>query len=179
MKDRVVIDFGQMMDEFFEATQNFGDAFKHGFSFNKRDKDGNCHWNENVDYYPKYSYPPANVYLTQDREMVLEFALAGFAESEIDLQFVGDYLVLNAKAPARDDDPVEVRYFKRKLKLKDIEDQKYYVPEDKFDRENVRASYKHGLLTVHVPSREPLEDVKDSVKVNIVVEDDDDVTEAV
>ena len=178
MKDRVVIDFGQMMDEIFEATQNFGDAFKKGFSFNAKDADGNPHWNENVDYYPKYSYPPANVYLTQDREMVLEFALAGFSEADIDLQFRGDYLVLNAKAPERGDDPVEVRYFKRKLKLKDIEDQKYYVPEDKFDREKVQASFKNGLLSVHIPSRGPVED-KEGVKVDIVVESDDNVTEAV
>ena len=177
MKDRIVIDFGQMMDEFFEATQNFGDAFKKGFSFNPSDKDGTTHWNENVDYYPRYSYPPANVYLTQDREMVLEFALAGFAEADIDLQFRGDYLILNAKAPERDDDPVEVRYFKRKLKLKDIENQKYYVPEDKFDREKVKASFKNGLLTARIPSRGPVED-KEGVKVNIVVETDDNVTEA-
>lgn len=176
MKDRIVIDLGQMMDEIFEATQNFGDAFKHGFNFGKPGKDQPFHWNDNVDYYPNFSYPPANVYLTTDRTMVLEFALAGFAESDIDLQFQGDHLVLNAKAPKRDAEASEVRYFKRRLKLKDIENQKFYVPEDKFDREQVKATYRNGLLTVRVPSRETVGE-KEGVKVDIKFESEEAKTE--
>ena len=175
MKDRIVMDLGQMMDEIFEATQNFGEAFKHGFSFNKRDQDSPFRWNENVDFYPNHSYPPANVYMKSDRTLVLEFALAGFAEADIDLQFQGDYLVLNAKAPEStaddgDESKEEVRYFKRRLKLKTIEDQKYYAPEDKFDREQVKAAYRNGLLRVTIPSKETVSS-KEGVKVDIVADE--------
>ena len=42
MKDRMVIDLGQMMDEIFEATKDFGEAFKNGLNF-KHKPDGPAH----------------------------------------------------------------------------------------------------------------------------------------
>lgn len=171
MKDRIVIDLGQMMDEIFEATKGFGEAFKNGFNFKTR-HEGPLHWDQNVDYYPHHSYPPANVYMTEDRTLVFEFALAGFSESDISLEFQGDYMVLTARAPEDADKPEDVRYFKRRLKLKNVEAQKYYAPADKFDREQVKAVYKNGLLKVTVPSLETVE-AKEGVKINIVQEDEE------
>ena len=169
MKDRMVIDLGQMMDEIFEATKDFGEAFKNGFNFNQK-TDHPFHWDENVDYYPHHSYPPANVYITNDRTLVFEFALAGFSETDISLEFQGDHMVLSAKAPEVADKPKDVRYFKRRLKLKDLAEQKYFVPADKFDREKVKAVFRNGLLKVTVPSLENVES-KEGIKINIVQED--------
>ena len=171
MKDRIVIDIAQLMDEIFEATQSFGDAFKKGFNFSHRER-GPFHWDENMDFYPHHSYPPTNAYITEDRTMVFEFALAGFSESGINLQFQGDYMVLSAKATDDTEKPENVRYFKHRLKLKDIEDQKYFVPADKFDHDNVKAVYKNGLLKVTVPSLENVES-KEGVKIHIVQEDEE------
>ena len=171
MKDRIVIDLAQMLDEIFEATQSFGEAFKKGFNFSPRGRDP-FNWDENVDFYPHHSYPPANAYITEDRTLVFEFALAGFPESSINLEFQGDHMVLSAKAPADPEKPENVRYFKHRLKLKDVEDQKYFVPADKFDREKVTAVYKNGLLKVTVPSLENVES-KEGIKINIVQEDEE------
>ena len=171
MKDRIVIDLAQMLDEIFEATQSFGEAFKKGFNFSSRGR-GPFNWDENVDFYPHHSYPPANAYITEDRTLVFEFALAGFPESSINLEFQGDHMVLSAKAPADPEKPENVRYFKHRLKLKDVEDQKYFVPADKFDREKVTAVYKNGLLKVTVPSLENVES-KEGIKINIVQEDEE------
>jgi len=171
MKDRIVIDLGQMMDEIFEATQSFGEAFKHGFNFPPRGK-GPHNWDEGIDYYPHYSYPPANAYITEDRTLVFEFALAGFSESGITLEFQGDYMVLSAKAPEDPEKPEEIRYFKRRLKMKEIENQKYFVPADKFDREQVKAVFKNGLLKVTIPSFENVES-REGIKINIMQEDEE------
>ena len=171
MKDRIVIDFAQMLDEIFEATQSFGEVFKKGFKFSHREN-GPFHWDENVDFYPHHSYPPANAYLTEDRTLVFEFALAGFPESGINLEFQGDHMVLSAKAPEDTVNPDEVRYFKRRLKMKSIEGQKYFVPADKFDHDKVKAVYKNGLLKVTIPSFENVES-KEGVKINIVQEDEE------
>jgi len=171
MKDRIVIDLAQILDEIFEATQSFGEAFKHGFNFTRRER-GPFTWDENVDFYPHHPYPPANVYITEDRTLVFEFALAGFPESAIKLEFQGDHMVLSAKAPGDPEQPANVRYFKRRLKLKDIEHQKYFVPADKFDRERVKAVYKNGLLTVTIPSLENVES-KEGIRINIVQEDEE------
>ena len=170
MRNKIVIDLGQIMDEIFEATQNFGGAFKDGFKFHK---EGNpfCRWDENVDYYPAYSYPPANVYITKDKTLVFEFALSGFTEEQINLEFRGEYMVLSATLPEDRKDPEDVKYFKRRLKFKNIAEQKYYAPGDKFDREKVSARYKNGVLTVMLPPKEEFT-TKEGIKIEIVKEDE-------
>ncbi len=171
MKDRIVIDFAQMLDELFEATQNFGEAFKKGFNFSPGEHSP-FNWDENVDFYPHYSYPPANVYLTEDRTLVFEFAMAGFPESSINLEFQGDHMVLTARAPEDLEKMEKVRYFKHRLKLKDVERQKYFVPADKFDHEKVKAVHKNGLLKVTIPSFENVGS-KEGVRINIEQEDEE------
>jgi HSP20 family protein len=173
MNENMNIDLGKILDQIFEATKSFGDAFKEGFK-NKEypgfDHDFRFKWDEKVDYYPAYSYPPANVYLTKDKSLVFEFALAGFGEKDIHLEFQGDYMVLYAKGP-EEAERTDVRYFKRRLKLRDIYEQRYYAPEDKFDRKNVKAVFKNGILKVVIPPNEEIR-TKDGIKIEIVKEDE-------
>ena len=167
MKERFVFDMGQVLDEVFEAAEQFKHAFKEGFHDFPFEGRAGFRWDENVDFYPHYSYPPANVLMTKDRELILEFALAGFEEKNITLEFQGDYLVLSAAPPQKEEE--EVRFFKRRLKFKEITSQKYYAPENKFDREKVKAVFKNGILRVTIP---PKEDYKpgEGIKVEIVKE---------
>jgi len=167
MKDRIVIDIGQIMDEIFEATRSFGENF--GERARERTAEEFTRWNDQVDYYPSYSYPPMNVYLTKDKQMVFEFALAGFREEDLNIEFQGDYMVFSAKAPEMEPDE-DVRYFKRRLKFKEIDEQRYFVPEDKFDRESAKAVFKNGVLKITVPPNETIE-TKEGIKVEIVKED--------
>ncbi|MDR0569379.1 MAG: Hsp20/alpha crystallin family protein [Spirochaetaceae bacterium] len=175
---RSYMDLGTLFDEIFEAAaQNFSE-FHRNFDPRCRDWTRGA-FDENTDYYPNYSYPPMNVYMTADRSMVFEFALAGFDEKDISLSFQGDYMVFSARIgeeyaalaqqEARTED--NFRYFKRRLKLKDIEKQKYYVPLDKYAQEKVKAVYKNGILKVTVPPKdEP--DQTEGVKIEIVKEGD-------
>jgi HSP20 family molecular chaperone IbpA len=170
-------DLGKIMDEAFRVAQNFGDAFgekvAEGFPsaedmrehFREKFK-----WHSHCDFYPYYSYPPINIFLTKEKSLVFEIALAGFEEKDIDLQFRGDNLYLSAKAPKAAGQEEGIQYFKRRLKLKNIEEQRYYVPEDKFDRTKVDARFKDGLLRVVIPAREE-EKEKEGVKVRIVTEE--------
>jgi HSP20 family molecular chaperone IbpA len=176
---RNFMDLGNIFDEIFETAQNIqdqihrnfrpGDDFNHGsFSFGKQ------FFDENTDFYPNYSYPPMNVFITEDRTMVFEFALAGFDEKDICLAFQGDYMVFSAKIGETDycenliKLPEEnIRYFKRRLKLKDIEKQKYFVPLDKYAQEKVKAVYKNGILRIRIPPKdEP--DQNEGIKIEIV-----------
>ncbi|MDR2543108.1 MAG: Hsp20/alpha crystallin family protein [Treponema sp.] len=169
------MDLGNVFDEIFEAARDLQNEihlnFSHGpFSFDK------LFFDENTDFYPNYSYPPMNVFMAEDRTMVFEFALAGFDESNINLSFQGDYMVFSARInnEASSDSPVKiheenVRYFKRRLKLKDIERQKYFVPQDKYAQEKVKAVYKNGILRVCIPPKdEP--DKSDGIKIEIVTD---------
>ncbi|MDR2364144.1 MAG: Hsp20/alpha crystallin family protein [Spirochaetaceae bacterium] len=181
------MDLGTILDEIFEAAQNFSDEFHRNFEFSggsdgfgRRGPFGpKGPFDENIDYYPNYSYPPMNVYMTGNRSMIFEFALAGFDEKDISLSFQGDYMVFSAKI--NDDTPREgaeinrsvdesVHYFKRRLKLKDIEKQKYYVPLDKYAQDQVKAVFKNGILKVTVPPKdEP--DQNDGIKIEIIKEE--------
>ena len=172
------IDLGALFDEIFETARNFGDEFRRNF-----DQSGDhcgrgffgksSPFDENIDYYPNYSYPPMNIYLTGDRSMIFEFALAGFDEKDISLSFQGDYMVFSAAMKeentlSQDENP---RYFKRRLKMKGIEKQKYFVPLDKYAQEKVKAVYKNGILRVTIPPKdEP--DQNDGIKIEIIKEGD-------
>jgi HSP20 family molecular chaperone IbpA len=202
---RSYLDLGEIFDDIFDAAQGFREEFQRSF---RRDPFVKHCFDENTDYYPNYSYPPMNIYMSADRSMTFEFALAGFEEKNISLAFQGDYMVFSAKIGAVGgvDDPdgapgyegaasvfgsghegesglpdgvprgydgetgqEGLRYFKRRLKLKDIEKQKYYVPLDKYAQEKVKAVFKNGILRVTVPPKdEP--DQSDGIKIEIVKE---------
>jgi HSP20 family molecular chaperone IbpA len=161
-------DLGKLMDEIFSAAEDFTSAFTDRMQFSPGDKA----WRWNKEYYSAYPYPAASIYITDDKTLVFEFAIAGFAEKDVDLEFKGDYMVFSGTVPEDLKEPEGVRYFKRRLKRKSFSDQRYYVPADKFDRDHVRAVYKNGMLTVTIPPRD-VQPQSEGVKINIVNEEGD------
>jgi len=181
---RNYMDLGSIFDDIFEAAQDFKDEFHRKFNqeCNKERPPfgpfnfGRQFFDENTDFYPNYSYPPMNAFMTEDRTLVFEFALAGFDEKDISLSFQGDYMVFSAKMSDASQDGLvkpqneeNVRYFKRRLKMKDIEKQKYFVPLDKYAQEKVKAVFKNGILRVSIPPKEE-PDQNDGIKIEIVKE---------
>jgi len=166
--NKIYFDLGTLFDDIFEAARNFSENVAHEFRFEKDGPFGAFN-DDNVDYYPNYCYPPMNLYMTKDRTLVFEFALAGFDESDIQLSFQGDYMTFSATMGKREESEEGVRYLKRRLKMKDIEKQKYFVPADKFDQAKVKALFRNGILRVTVPAREEPE-TADGVKIEIVKE---------
>jgi HSP20 family protein len=179
--DKVFVDIGQIFDDIFDAARKFGDEFQKSFDPEDQHHGGgdyryhhpffNFEWDQNVDYYPAYSYPPMNAYLTPDRRIVFEFALAGFEEKDITLQFQGDYMVFSARIDPLNVPEDGVRYFKRRLKLKDVDKQKYYVPADKFAQDQVKAVFKNGVLKITVPPKDEME-TPEGIKIEIMKSDD-------
>lgn len=166
------IDLGTIFDEIFDAAKKFSDEFssmRFDSSKTRQESPFGFHFDESVDYYPNYSYPPLNVYMGADRCLNFEFALAGFSEKDISLAFQGDYMTFQAKYPMEQISEEGVKYFKRRLKLKDIEKQKFYVPTDKFDQDKVKAVFKNGILKVTIPPREQSE-TPEGIKIEIVKE---------
>jgi HSP20 family protein len=175
MKEKFVVDIGRIMDQVFEAAQKWNQSFEEGFHPKQEFGKGKrgFFWDENIDHYPMYSFPPTNVFLTKERKLVFEFALAGYKEKEIDLTFKGDHMILNAKVPEEmEQQDEDIRYFKKRLKFKEIEDQKYYVPTDKFKQEESAATYKNGILRIEIPPVEEFS-TEGGIKVEIVTEEEE------
>lgn len=167
MKPKDFSDLREFLDEIFTSANEWKDSFANDAK--QWFESPMFNWNEHKDYYPNHSYPPANVYLNESKSIVFEFALAGFEQSSINLEFRGDYMILSAKAPESDDNETR-RYLKRRLRLKDIEEIKYFAPADKFDRENVQATFKNSILKVVIPPVDAPEQ-GESIRVNIFNED--------
>jgi HSP20 family molecular chaperone IbpA len=186
MKTHNYIDLGTIFDELFNAASEFRSEFQKSLNefsgrpgygpdgFTGRGSPFGFCFDENTDYYPGFSYPPMNVYLTEDKSLNFEFALAGFDEKNISLLFQGDYMVFSAKIGDEDregaagEEP-NVRYLKRRLKLKDIDKQKYFVPLDKYAQEKVKAVFKNGILRVTVPPKEEQEQ-NGGIRIEIIKE---------
>jgi HSP20 family molecular chaperone IbpA len=201
MKGRGYVDLGSIFDEIFDAAQNFQDElhsnfqhYGHGFPGGRPfEPFGKGFFDENADFYPNYSYPPMNIYMSGDLSLTFEFALAGFEEKDINLSFQGDYMVFSAAVPSsmtpspgssapgtcpedgesqqsqREGRQESPQYIKRRLKMKDIEKQKYYVPLDKYAQEKVRAVFKNGILKVTIPPKdEP--DQNEGINIEIIKE---------
>ncbi|MFP4152891.1 MAG: Hsp20/alpha crystallin family protein [Alkalispirochaeta sp.] len=164
MHNRDYLDLGRLLDQIFQATEEFTNSF--GSVRYAAGKNA-----EHRNYYSVYPFPPANIYMLPDKTMVFEFALAGYRDTDVQLEFQGDNMVLSATAPEQTVESDEVIFFNRRLKFSDIPPQKYYVPEDKFDRENARAVYRSGILKVTVPPREEVQNPS-GVKIRIVNEDE-------
>jgi HSP20 family molecular chaperone IbpA len=78
-------------------------------------------------------------------------------------------MVFSAKISLEDLPEDDVRYFKRRLKLKDVEKQKYYVPADKFAQDRVRAIFRNGILKVTIPPKDE-SDASQGIKIEILKE---------
>jgi HSP20 family molecular chaperone IbpA len=181
MRNGAYFDLNQVIDDIFDGVQSVGEELKRNFNQDtffgphggRAFHDFCGGYNENTDYYPAYSYPPMNVYMAADKSMCFEFALAGFDEKDISLSFQGDYMVFSAQLPPKDETAAvkadDLRWFKRRLKMKDIEKQKYYVPLDKYAQDKVKAVFKNGILKVTVPPKEE-PDHDNGIKVEIVTD---------
>ena len=164
MHSRDFVDLGRLMDHIFRATEEFSNQFGR-FAYDARKM------TEHRNFYSVYPFPPANIFMSQDKTLVFEFALAGYSDADVNLQFQGDYMVLAATSPVAAVDQEDVIFFNRRLKFKAIDGQKYFVPEDKFDREQARAAFKNGILKISIPAREEVQE-PNGVKIDIVNEDE-------
>ena len=159
----------EILDHVFSAAEEFRNAMAN--EMGQAGDNENCKpWMDFRDYYPDYAYPPLNNFMTTEKSMVFQFALAGFSEKDISLEFRGDYLCFSAKAPEDFRQSEEVRYFKRRLKLKNITEQKYYVPTAKFNQEATIAVMKNAILTVTIPAKDASPEGSGK-PINIVRED--------
>jgi HSP20 family protein len=163
--------FNATFDDLAAAAKEFGERMKdmgpemRRFWSDRRDRPAREEPFEAFGFHDYYAYPPVNVYVDGSGNKILEFALAGIDEGSASVTFQGDYLVLDAKAPAGSDD-ADTRFTRRSFRPREIRRQKYYVPAEDFDQEASKAVFRNGVLKVTVPPKATV----GGIKIEIVKE---------
>jgi HSP20 family protein len=146
-------DLGSSIDDIIHAAREFGERMREtGPDFGPFGFDP-CARGAGRDRFN--FYPPANMYVSREGSMVLEFALAGFDEDSLSISFQGDDLLLSAKALPRDEETDTMRYCRHGFRPRDIDRQRYRVAADDFAQDLAKAVFKNGVLTVTIPAKEP------------------------
>jgi HSP20 family molecular chaperone IbpA len=138
--------------EFKDLFELFDSLFTNGFS----------NLNE---IQPRYNrlistrdFPPANVVINKDtKELLIEVALAGCSEDNINLSFDADYLKLIVDIPAKaEGEKEDIYYIQRGLKKIQHIETAWIVDPRFYDRENVKVEFIDGLLTIRIFPKEEM-----------------------
>lgn len=163
--------FNATFDDLAAAAREFGERMKemgpelHRFWSEKGEGPKKDEYFGAFGFHDYYAYPPVNIFIDASGNKVLEFALAGIEEKDASVSFQGDYLVLDAKAPA-ESGYEEARFTRRSFRPREIRRQKYYVPAEDYDQERAKAVFKNGILTVKIPPK----DFSGGIKIEIIKE---------
>ena len=109
------------------------------------------------------SFPPTNFYVDDEKNLLFEFALAGYSKDEIDLNFDGDKMYLTL-TPIKEEESEHIKTLNKGIKHSSSKTY-YIVPAVKYNHSAAHAEYKDGILKVAIPSREEAKPKKLDVKI--------------
>lgn len=98
------------------------------------------------------NFPPLNVWLDENqKDLYLEFAVAGYGQDDIELDAEGDYLYLKINPSKREREGLAL--LQKGISEAKVQ-KKFYVPSSRYNLNEVKAHIENGLLVVHIPARE-------------------------
>lgn len=111
----------------------------------------------------KQGYPKYDQYNRNDGSVVLEFPLAGYKPSELNVSVLGRKLVVAAERSQTRQDGERAVAGRSTQSF-----EKSFTADRNLDLENVKASFENGLLVVEIPAKSGVETQK-AKKVDILV----------
>lgn len=107
----------------------------------------------NPDY--ESSFPPANIYKDEDsKELVFEFAVAGYDPKEITVSFEEDHMfVERVEAEDVEEEERTLSFLKHKIAQRDFKLQ-YKLAVYKLETAKATATHKNGILKIVIPQSE-------------------------
>lgn len=98
--------------------------------------------------YVSSNFPPVDVLMDEDKNLTFYFALAGYKKKNIGISFSGDTMVVKI-TPDSEELEEGLKYLNRGIKKSKCMN-KYYVPHQRYNTENVEASFEDGILKIKV-----------------------------
>jgi HSP20 family molecular chaperone IbpA len=101
------------------------------------------------------NFPPMNLWVNEEtKDLVFEFAVAGIPEECINIEFEGDYLLLNIANSGQVKREGFACYHTgiRSSSSK----KKVYLPRSRYDIDGASANLKGGILIIAIPAKEEM-----------------------
>ena len=116
------------------------------------------------------SWPASNLFLTENKDLVIQCALAGYAEDEFTVEHENEHITIKINKPElkfksqkevedlpEEDRPITIKsYLQRGIKFGDGEI-KFYVDPKLYNAERATMEFKNGLLTIIIPKDEKVD----------------------
>ncbi len=99
-----------------------------------------------------------------DKSYLLEVDLPGYSKDDIKIDITDGYLTINAKVEKEDKD--ESKTYVRRERFTGEVSRSFYVGDD-IKEEDVKASFKNGILTLDIPKKEDQEKLPEKKYVEI------------
>jgi len=105
------------------------------------------------------SFPPSAIKIDKKtKTLTYELAVAGYPKENINIDFDGDYLVLELDKVEETENP-ECECLCCSV-TKGKHTAKYFVPSSKYDQAKAQANLKDGMLKVSIPTKEQRDVIK-------------------
>lgn len=105
---------------------------------------------------------PYNILLNKEtKDIVIQLALAGYKEEDIDISASGDHV--NISLSKGDELQEGVEYIVRKIRSS-AQKRSFLIPSEKYDLDNIEARLIDGILSIYIPAREVVKPRKIEIK---------------
>jgi HSP20 family protein len=156
MDDKDLLNF-DYFDDIFSA---FDDIFSNDNWFSR------LPWNlsSECDFFGSTGIP-VDIYLKNNRDYVIEAAIACYSKENISVEFDGNYLILSGKKEEKENGDKR-KYLHRGIKKSSFRT-KLYVPKSKYKQSETSANLEEGVLIITIPSKETDTKEEEKIKVNV------------
>lgn len=101
----------------------------------------------------------------KDDKYIIDIDLPGFEKKDIKIDVTKGYLTINAKISSSSEEGTKDTYIKRERYSGEC--QRSFFVGDNIKAEDVKASFKNGILSIDIPRKENLPDDKENNVVEI------------
>ena len=108
------------------------------------------------------AFPPTNVYVEKDtKDLMFEFAIAGYSAEDADVTFEGDKMTFSLEAKETEKEGYSLLHKGIKTSKSAVT---YVVPVSKYKTEEAEAKLENGILTIKIPALEAIKPKKLLIK---------------
>ena len=103
--------------------------------------------------FPVDDFPKSNVIVSKNKELIFEYALAGYNQEDIEISFEDDYMYITASRDSRVYTENELTFIRQGIASRKVR-VKENIPSSKYDLDSAVASFNNGILNIIIPIRE-------------------------